>query len=619
MLHWTAALHHDGSSLYVSNLHPALGQTVRVRLRGPLNAPIRSVWLRTAPDGEEHIAEMKPDGQQGISRYWAADILVSMPRMTYRFKLLTDEGAYWVTGLGVSRADSPDSFDFKLIAGFRAPLWATKQVFYQIFPDRFHNGDPSNDVPEGLAWGHKGHLTQRRAWGAPPLPWAEAGSQDYYGGDLPGITQKLDYLTDLGVTALFLNPIFTAYSNHRYDIADYHHVDPHLGGDAALADLRRALDARGMKLILDVTPNHCGWKNEWFTAAQHDPKAPSADYFTFRQRPDQYESWLGHPTLPKLNYQSERLRDAMYRKPEAVMQKWLAEPYRADGWRLDVANMTARQGTVQLAHDVWKEMRRALKSRYPASYVFGENFFDGTPHLQGDELDAVMNYQGFTIPLWGWLQNTADESSVWARWVDPFPLPAEALAEQWARFRSMIPWAITQQQFNLLGCHDTPRIRWLLKGDRQRVKLATTLLLTFPGVPSIYYGDEIGMDGGADPDNRRCMPWNEAQWDKDLRAHHQHLIALRKTAPALLEGGFQMLYAQGSTLAYLRESADQRLLVIGQRGPDALTDVKIPVWHGGYADGAVLNDLLGAGSFHVVDGALVIEHLPAGAALVLTG
>lgn len=618
-LHWTAGLHHDGSELYVSNPLPRCGETVTIRLRAPLDAPIRHVFLRTAPDGEEDLKAMRCVREDGVSAWWEAGLTVTMPRTTYRFKVMSSEGAYWMNALGVSRADSPDWFDFKLLADFAAPSWLEDAVFYQIFPDRFFNGDPSNDVPPGAWKNHRGYRTSRRNWDEPPLHWNEGGGLDFYGGDLQGITQKLDYLRELGVNALYINPIFTAYTNHRYDTADYTNVDPFLGGNEALADLRRALDRAGMRLVLDVTPNHCGAQHHWFLAAQADPNALTAEYFTFHRHPDDYECWLGHKSLAKLNYGSERLREAMYGAPDSVLRRWLHEPYRIDGWRLDVANMTARQGMQQLEHKIWRGVRRAVKGDRPDAYLFGENFFDGTPYLQGDELDAVMNYQGFTIPIWSWLRGSELPAAFLQgrEWLDPYPLSAEAVAEQWTHFRAAVPWLVARQQFNQLSSHDTPRILSILNGEISLLKLGAVLLMTFPGVPCVYYGDEIGMEGLFDPDNRRPMRWNETTWDADLRDHYRRLITLRRQSPALRRGGFQMVYANGGLLAYQRQSPEQRLLVVGYRGPEPLESCDVPVRHAGLADDTHLTDLLSGRMYHVKGGVLRIEQLKAGAALIL--
>ncbi len=617
-LHWTHGLHHDGSTLYVSNPLPKLGEIVTIRLRAPINAPIRGVFLRTAPDGENHMEKMEIVEQDARWAIYAAPLPARMHHNTYRFKLLTDEGAYYLTGLGASRSDSPDHYDFKLLADYAAPDWLATAVFYQIFPDRFHNGDPSNDVPEGL-WARDGVGTQRRPWGAPLLHWKEARNRDFYGGDLNGIAQKLDYLRDLGVTGIYLTPIFVAESNHRYDIKDFDNVDPYLGGNEALAELRTALDTAGMRLMLDVTLNHCGWHHQWFTEAQKDPNAPTAQYFTFYDHPHSYESWLGVRSLVKLNYRSQRLRDVVYREPDSVLRRWLKEPYRIDSWRLDVANMQGRQGSIQLGHKMGRELRRAVKEDNPQTYIIGEHFYDASPHLQGSELDATMNYQGFTIALWRWLSG-ADQGSTWhdpAPHADPVLYPSEALAEQWTKYRASVPWVIACQQFNLLDSHDTARILNQCKGDKALVKLGVVLLMTYPGVPCVYYGDEIGMEGGHDPLNRKTMIWDEAEWDKDLRAHFQKLIALHKSASALVEGGFQQLYAADGLIVYQRQSAEQRLIVVGYRGPERLTEANVPVWHSGVENGALLTDVLSGATFTVENGTLRLHNLARGAALVL--
>ncbi|MFN8373878.1 MAG: alpha-amylase family glycosyl hydrolase [Anaerolineae bacterium] len=617
-LHWTAGLHHDGSALYVSNPLPKLGEVVTIRLRTPAKAPIRSIFLRTAPDGENYLERMGIVEQGERWVIYAARMPVKMPHNTYRFKILSDEGAYYLTGLGVSRADGPDYYDFKLLADYEAPEWLADAVFYQIFPDRFENGDPSNDVPEGL-WARDGVGTQRRPWGAPLMMWQEARNRDFYGGDLNGITQRLDYLRDLGANAIYLTPIFVSESNHRYDIKDFDNVDPYLGGNEALAALRQALDGFGMRLMLDVTLNHCGFHHPWFAEAQQDAQALTAEYFTFYNHPQNYEAWLGVRSLVKLNYRSQKLRDVMFRAPDSVLRRWLKEPYRIDAWRLDVQNMQGRQGTIQLGHKMGRELRRAVKGDNAQAYIIGEHWYDATPHLQGNELDATMNYQGFTVPVWRWLAG-ADQGLHWhdvAEYADRTLYAGEALAEQWTRYRAAVPWTIARHQFNLLGSHDTARILHQCNGDKMLVKLGAALLMTYPGVPCVYYGDEIGMNGGHDPLNRECMIWDDSRWDKDLRGHFQKLIALRKTAPALIEGGFQQLYADGGLIGYQRESAQQRLLVVGYRGPEPLGEIHVPVWHGGVEDGALLTDLLSGTTLTVENGMLHLVGLARGTAMIL--
>jgi alpha-glucosidase len=616
-LHWTAGVHHDGSALYVSNPLPALGETVTLRLRVPLDAPVRRVYICTMPDGERHLDAMARTNHDSTSVYWSGPLKAHMPYNPYQFKLITDEGAYYLNALGINRAEMPDSYDFKLLADFEAVPWLEDAVFYQIFPDRFHNGDPSLNVAPD-AWTYKGHSVQIREWGEPPLRYQESGSIDFYGGDLPGIQKKLDYIQQLGANALYLNPIFVSRSNHRYNIDDFFNVDPHLGGNEALVALREALDEAGMRVILDVTPNHTSNLHPWFTEAQADPNADSAEFYIFYddERQD-YLSWLGVHTLPKLNYASQKLRDAMYAQPDSVLQHWLRPPYRIDGWRLDVLNMTARHGADQLLHEVNAQMRAALKAEHPESYIFGEHFFDGTPYLQGDELDATMNYKGFNLPMWRWLSGH-DLGTEWRpESTDPSPMPSDTFADQLDYFRAAIPWVIARQQFNQLCSHDTTRILTIVNGDKALVKLGAAMLMTYPGVPCVYYGDEIGMDGENDPYNRRTMPWDEAEWDHDMLGHYRRLIELRRTAPALRRGGYQRLFAKGDLWAFQRQSAEQQIVVVGYRGPRTQPPSSLPVWHAGLADGTRVVDLLGGESFVVENGALELPALERGAALLL--
>lgn len=603
---WTTGLHHDGSDVYVSNPYPQIDDTVMITLRAPLNAPLLAVFLRTEPDGEAHHEAMQIADTDSVSAYWQCELKITMPRNHYRFKLLTDTGAYWFNQHGITRADGPDFWDFKLLANYDAPLWTHNSVFYQIFPDRFYNGDPALTVKPG-AWDVRDYSVQVRSWEDPPLPYHESGNLDFYGGDLPGIGQKLDYLQDLGVNAIYLTPIFTSPSNHRYNIDDFYNVDPYLGGNEALAELRRALDIYGMRVMLDITPNHVSSRNPWFLDAQVNPEAPTADFFTFNQRPDDYLAWLGVKTLPKLNYRSERLREVMYEGEDSVFRYWLKEPFRIDAWRLDVANMTGRQGISQLSHKVVRGIRRAVKAEMPEAYLIGENFFDGTPTLQGDELDATMNYQGFNIPMWRWLAGRDNHAPL----DEPVLMPSEALAEQMAAYRAAIPWVIASQQFNQLGSHDTPRILTIVGGSRALAKLGAFMLMTYPGIPCIYYGDEIGMEGAGDPDNRRTMIWDESRWDHDLRQYYQKLIQLRQHSPALKIGGYQQVYAEGDIFAFQRHCLAQRLIVVAHRGNQEVLNFSLPVRHVGLADGATLVDRLTDATYTVENGAILFSSLEA--------
>lgn len=614
---YLSSIHHDGSARYVRSPHGAnlrLGDEVTLRLRTATDTTIERLLLRTCPDGEQFFAEMRPASSQPnpACRWWEATLRLEMPVTAYRFLLFTREGTWWHNGSGLHRHVPTDAEDFRLLADFDAPTWVRDSVFYQIFPDRFADGDPASNVRDG-EFEYHGLKSKARRWGEPQSDWPQA-MVEFYGGDLPGIEQHLDYLTDLGVNAIYFNPIFSAYSNHRYDVVDYENVDSHLGGNAALESLRRSLSERGMRFILDIVPNHCGVMHPWFQAALADPNAPSAEYFTFRHHPDEYESWLGVRSLPKLNYRSRSVRERIYSGDDSVFRRWLRKPYSIDGWRVDVANMLARHGKDQLEAEVWTGIRQAVKTENPQAYLLGENFFDSSSQLQGDRLDATMNYAGFTNPLLYWLDHfQVNQHAEPKRVESKLPWSTEALLETWQASRAAIPWTIARQQFNLLGSHDTPRIQHILAGDPARNRLAVAFLLTYVGVPCIYYGDEIGMSAKDALGARDCMIWDPTKWDVELRSFYQTLIQLRRTSSALIDGGFQVLLVEEDVLAYLRDTYEEQILVIGNRGPSERPASALFVRDGGIPDGTVFEEIFSGQASIVQDGYLPLPSIPAGA------
>lgn len=609
-----ASIHHDGSSRYIKLPHPGearLGDVVTIRLRAGLQVDIEQIFLRTAPDGEQAFTEMQPAGDSPACRWWQASLRLGEPLQSYRFLLFTSDGAWWYNGSGLHRHIPTDAEDFRLLAGYQAPAWVRSSVFYQIFPDRFADGDSSNNVRDG-EWNYRGQAARARPWGE--LPTSGAGSMvEFFGGDLAGIQSRLGHLDQLGANAIYLNPIFTAFSNHRYDVVDYENVDPHLGGNQALISLRQATRERSMRLILDIVPNHCGVLHPWFQAAQVDPQCRQAGFFTFHQHPQQYECWLGVNTLPKLNYRSQALREAMYEGTQGVLRGWLREPFSIDGWRLDVANMLARQGVEQMGLEVGRGIRQAVKEENPSAYLLGENFFDASPQLQGDIWDATMNYTGFAKPLRYWLQGFAIHQHALPRQViSEQSWPTRALVDTWQAHRAAIPWTIAMQQYNLLGSHDIPRIRTIVKEDPALTRLAAALLLTYVGVPGIYYGDEVGLGWEGSLSSRECMPWYPESWDADLFAFYKKLVYLRKTSTALLEGGFQVLLVEDDLLAYLRDSDRELVLVIANRGPGVRPAGELFVEHGAVPDGIEFREIFSGSLATVRDGSLSLDTLPPG-------
>jgi alpha-glucosidase len=570
-----------------------MGDKVTIRLRTALDAPIQQVILRTSPDGEQHYTPLHPEnlGQAGACRWWRASIRLTMLLTSYRFLVISDDTSYWYNGSGLHPFNPTDAEDFRIQADYQASDWLKNTVFYQIFPDRFADGDPSNNVRDG-EYEYARFPARARRWGESTTTGSRAAMVEFYGGDLADITSHLDYITELGANALYLNPIFTAFSNHRYDVSDYFTVDPHLGGNSSLVDLRHALIERGMRYILDIVPNHCGILHPWFQAALADSAAPTAEYFTFRNHPNDYETWLGVRTLVKLNYRSATLRNVMYAGSNSVFRHWLRPPYSADGWRIDVANMLARQGADQLGMEVGRGIRLAVKAENPQAYLMGENFFDATSQLLGDCWDGVMNYSGFALPLRDWLGPVRIFVPGQSQWINTGnPITTQALVDSWSAFRAAIPWLVATQQFNLIGSHDIPRALSLLEGNRDLLRLVVALLFTYPGVPSVYYGDEIGLGGGQGLNSRQCMSWNPSTWDMELQAFYKTLIQLGRTSPALMDGGFQALSIEDDTLVYQRDSNMETILVVARRGTKTRPAGPIPVTHGAIPDGIEFEEL----------------------------
>ena len=615
---WLNSVHHDGSQQYVSTAVPHLHEPVTLRLRVGQGAPLRQVYLRTFPDGEQAIARMTRSQAAHASDWWEITLPVNQPYFHYRFVLEAEDGVWFYTAVGPTAHIPLDHTDFCLLADYAAPGWLDTAVFYQIFPDRFYNADPTTDPkPEDYEFGS--YRPQTYPWGDPPPP-DQLFPFVFYGGDLPGITAKLDYLHDLGVNALYLNPVFTAHSNHKYDVADYEHVDPHFGGDEALVALRQALDVYHMRYILDVVPNHCGYWHPWFQAARADINAPEAEFFTFTNHPDGYASWLGVWLLPKLNYRSLELRRRMYGGETAVFRRWLQPPFSADGWRVDVANMLGRQGETQIGWEITQDIRRAVKETRPDAYLIGENFFDASASLQGDQWDGVMNYAGLASPLLAWLRGYQQGAHGLDGQIKvPLPWPTAALAATWQQALASIPWQIALQQFNVINSHDTPRLRTELQGNDALHRLAAIVQFTFPGIPCLYYGDEIGLMDVPGLASRGCMVWDEASWDHDLLDFYRELIRLRRESVVLQKGGFQILAVEADLLAYQREGANGRFLIIAQRSPTPRPAGPMPLAHSGIANGTQWREVFTGQTAEMVDGRLILDALPQGATLWQSG
>ncbi|MEB6280028.1 maltodextrin glucosidase [Klebsiella pneumoniae] len=526
------------------------------------------ITLRAEEDNEElslPMQRLRQAPQPGVVA-WRGEISLAsgQPRRRYSFKLLWADHQRWFTPQGFTRFPPARLEQFAIDLPDAGPQWVADQVFYQIFPDRFARSAARDADQDAVYYHHAaGREIVRKAWDDPLT--GEAGGSTFYGGDLDGISEKLPYLKQLGVTALYLNPVFAAPSVHKYDTEDYRRVDPQFGGDAALLRLRHNTQRAGMRMILDGVFNHTGDSHPWFDRHQqgsggagHDPDSPWRDWFTFSEE-GQAHNWLGYASLPKLDYRSTSLVNEIYAGEDSIVRHWLKAPWSMDGWRLDVVHMLGEGGGARNNLQHIAGITLAAKQAQPEAFVFGEHFGDARQWLQADAEDAAMNYRGFTFPIWGFLANT-DIS------YDPQKIDAQTCMVWMDNYRAGLSHQQQLRMFNQLDSHDTARFKSLLGKDVARLPLAVVWLFSWPGVPCIYYGDEVGVDGNNDPFCRKPFPWDPALQDTQLLALYQRMAKLRKAHQALRYGGCQVIYAEDNVVVFVRVYKQQRVLVAINRG-----------------------------------------------------
>ncbi|MCZ4672887.1 maltodextrin glucosidase [Citrobacter sedlakii] len=531
------------------------------------NLPQR-VTLSAENDNEETslaMHKLRSQPHPGVTAWRAViDLSRGQPRRRYSFKLFWHDRQRWFTPQGFSRFPPARLEQFAVDAPDNGPQWVADQIFYQIFPDRFARSQPREAQQDNVYFHHAaGQDIVLRDWDDPLT--AQAGGSTFYGGDLDGISEKLPYLKKLGVTALYLNPVFTAPSVHKYDTEDYRHVDPQFGGDPALMRLRQKTQQQGIRLVLDGVFNHSGDSHAWFDrhnrgtgGACHNPASPWRDWYSFSEDGVALD-WLGYPSLPKLDYRSESLVNEIYRGEDSIVRHWLKAPWNMDGWRLDVVHMLGEDGGARHNLRHVAGITQAAKETQPEAYIVGEHFGDARQWLQADVEDAAMNYRGFTFPLWGFLANT-DIS------YDPQQIDAQTCMAWMENYRAGLSHQQQLRMFNQLDSHDTARFKSLLGKDVARLPLAVVWLFSWPGVPCIYYGDEVGLDGNNDPFCRKPFPWQAEKQDAALLALYQRLAKLRQRSQALRYGGCQVIYAQDNVVVFLRVYNQQRVLVAINRG-----------------------------------------------------
>lgn len=467
------------------------------------------------------------------------------------------------------------------------PDWVKNAIFYEIFPDRFAKSDQLEKP------------THIEPWDA---PLTRTG---FKGGDLLGVYEKLDYLQDLGVNAIYFTPIFMSAANHRYHTYDYWHVDPILGENPVFFNLLEEAHRRGMHIVLDGVFNHASRGFFQFNhILENGEKSPYLDWFhvygfpmnAYQGKPN-YSCWWNLPALPQFNTDNPQVRKFLFE----VARHWIEQG--VDGWRLDVPFEIKDES-------FWRQFRAATKLPNPDAYLVGEIPSEAQDWLQGDMFDGVMNYQ-FAAALVGFFgTGFRDEAMISGMMGLPeVPiLDAEAFLQRMKVLLEIYPRQNALAQLNLLDSHDTPRFLSMVSENKNAFRLATLFQMTYPGAPCIYYGNEIGMTGGRDPENRAPFPWDEAKWDHDLRDTYKTYTHLRMAHSVLRTGEFVPVYAKDRTIAYLRHLGHDRMLIAINAG-SMPWDLNIPISQH-FADGTVLEDLLGGNDVVVEEGHLRKGMIP---------
>lgn len=635
------ALFHFGTSEFVEQGCSASGKRVRLKFRTGRNEAGR---VNVVING--NIERMQLGESDNLFDYFFAEYEPAEEMLKYHFEIIAGEEKVFYDKAGAGN-ECTGQHEFEIMPGFDTPEWAKGAVMYQIFTDRFCNGDKSNDVQTN-EYAYIGRGVEKvDDWYEIP---AADGVRQFYGGDLQGVSDKLDYLEKLGVEVIYFNPLFVSPSNHKYDTQDYDYIDPHFGkitddGGSVLnygdwdnshaykykkrvanmvnleasneffAYLVREIHDRGMKVIIDGVFNHCGSFNKWIdregiyagadgfeVGAFISKDSPYNTYFKFDRdawpENTSYEAWWGHDTLPKLNYEGS---DKLYQYILEIARKWVSPPYCVDGWRLDVAADLGHSGEAN--HQFWKDFREAVKKANPNAVILAEHYGDAKEWLAGDEWDTVMNYDAFMEPVTWFLTGVEKHSDEERPYMvgdsDAF---VSAMTHYMARFQTPSLLAAMNELSNhdhsrfltrtnkRVGRIGTAGARAAEEGINKGVmKEAVVMQMTWPGAPTVYYGDEAGLCGWTDPDNRRTYPWGRE--DMELLEFHRDVISIHKKNRALKTGAFKMLSWEHNMLSYGRFEGDNVIAVVVNNSADE-KEFSIPVWQLGVDDGEIMERLI---------------------------
>ena len=623
-----SALFTDETSEFKSPYQPEVGDVVTLKFRTLKNDVLKVLVCLGG-----HKKAMRKVGSDYSETFDFYEFQFECPekQVDYYFQISDEDDLVYYNRLGAVINHQPE-YNFSFIPGFKVPDWAIGRVFYQIFPDRFYNGNPDNDVLDNEYFYTGGHSHRVNDWNKVP---ETLDVNNFYGGDLQGVMQKLDYLQDLGVEGVYFNPIFISPSNHKYDTQDYDYIDPHLAvieddydhamedwekhngyapryirrvtsktnlekSNMYFAELVKEMHARDIKVILDGVFNHCGSFNKWMDregiylykpgyekGAYQSVDSPYRKYFKFnhpRSASSSYEGWWGLVTLPKLNYEkSDELCEYVY----STGAKWVSAPYGADGWRLDVGADLGH--SEKFNHKFWKNFRNSVKNANPEAFIFAEHYGDPSAWFKGEEWDSVMNYDAFMEPVTWFLTGMEKHS----QYFDSGRLNnGKAFFESMFRNMARFPRPALDSAINQLSNHDhsrfltrTNRTPGTLAGtgaqaasygiDQRVMELAILVQMTWPGSPTLYYGDEAGQVGWTDPDSRRTYPWGRE--NKQLLEVYKSAIALRKKVHCLKTGSLKELDSGNGYVVYGRfDSVDSAVVIINNS--DEEVSLSVPVW-----------------------------------------
>lgn len=608
------ALFCDGTGDYRIPAEPMPGDEVTLKFRTATGNVDQVILIC---DGNRY--DMKVQETDAMFDYYQVKIPpIEKSKVEYYFEIISGNALCYYNKIGVQTEVNP-TYNFSIMPGFKTPDWAKGAVFYQIYVDRFCNGDPSNDVLDNEYF-YIGECSRRITdWNKYP---DNMDVRCFYGGDLQGVMSKLDYLQDLGVEVLYLNPIFVSPSNHKYDIQDYDYVDPHFGrivkdeGECLLEgdklnknstryitrvtdkanleasnelfrQLVEEIHRRGMKIILDGVFNHCGSFNKWLDreliyenqegyekGAYPAVDSPYRDFFKFYDESawpynGSYDGWWGHDTLPKLNYEDSK---ELYQYILDIGKKWVSPPYNVDGWRLDVAADLGH--SEEFNHKFWRDFRRVVKEANPEAIILAEHYGDPYNWLQGDQWDTVMNYDAFMEPITWFLTGVEKHSDEFRG--DLLGNP-DALIGSLRHHMSRFHQQSLEVAMNELSNHD--HSRFLTRTNRRVGRIhtlgpeaaneninkgvfreAVVFQMTWPGAPTIYYGDEAGMCGWTDPDSRRTFPWTRE--DRDLILFHRDIINIHKNNEVLRRGSVMFLFGAHKVVAYGRFNRTDKMVIV---------------------------------------------------------